>query len=151
MTFPAQSPTKAYSFVVWIASKNVLNNFFLDFLEILLPIQTIKSPCPEPVRYYFPNAFKVVQMSEYQFSPVPKAPLFDVGGPPFTMFHNLKCLIPAVANSSSVLISMSVITAASPFKMWSYLPVLVSKIPIEWSTSIATATNIFPDGEKLMD
>lgn len=27
----------------------------------------------------------------------------------------------------------------------------VSKIPIEWSTSIATATNTFPDGEKLID
>ena len=123
----------------------------MDFFEILLPIQTIRSPCPDPVKYCFPNAFKVVHMSEYQFSPVPKAPLFEVGGPPLTIFQSLKCLIPAVANSSSVLISMSVITAASPFKIWSYFPVLVSKIPIEWSTSIATATNTFPDGEKLMD
>jgi len=149
--FPAQSPTNAYSFVVWIASKNVLNNFFLDFLEILFPIQTIKSPCPVPLKYCFPNDFNVVQMSEYQFSPVPNAPLFEVGGPPLTIFQSLKCFIPAVANSSSVLISMSVITAASPFRMWSCLPVFVSKIPIEWSTSIATATNTFPEGEKLID
>lgn len=53
-------------------------------------------------------------MSEYLFSPVPNVPLFDVGGPPLTMFQTLKCFIPAVANSSSVLISMSVMTAASP-------------------------------------
>ena len=149
--FPARSPTKANSWVVWIASRNVLKSFFFDFFEIELPIQTIRSPYPVPLRYCFPNDLSVVQMSEYLFSPVPNVPLFDVGGPPLTMFQTLKCFIPAVANSSSVLISMSVMTAASPLSKWSCLPVLVSKIPIEWSTSIATPTRIFPEGEKLRD
>jgi len=81
---------------------------------------------------------------------VPNTPHLEVGGPPLTKFQSLKCFTPAVANSVSVLISMSVILAASPLMIWSYLPVFVSKIPIEWSTSIATATKTSPDGEKLM-
>lgn len=88
-------------------------------------------------------------LSEYLSAPVPNEPFFDVGGPPLTSYQTLKCLTPAVANSVSVLISISVIGFPSPFCIAICFPVFVSKTPIVWSTSIATATKTSPEGEKL--
>jgi len=126
-----------------------LNNPFFDFLAIWVPTQTIRSPDIVPVRYFVPNDFKLVNLSLNFSSPVPKVPHLDVGGPPLVSYQTLKCLTPAVANSVSVLISISVIGFPSPFWIASYFPVFVSKIATVWSTSRANATKISPEGEKL--
>lgn len=81
-------------------------------------------------------------------APLPNWPFFPAHLP-LSYFHNLKCLTPTVTNISSELHLKSTTTSGPLLSDQSTAPYpLTSNTANVWSTSIAPATNLLPEGVK---